>query len=80
MILDPGFSLTLRPMKYPVFFDMYKTAIKNSWTVEEVDFATDITDLATRMTSGGAPLDPSSGGFLRHRRFDRFQQSRAQPL
>lgn len=50
MILDPGFSLTLRPMKYPVFFDMYKTAIKNTWTVEEVDFATDITDLATRMT------------------------------
>ena len=50
MILDPGFSLTLRPMKYPVFFDMYKTAIKNGWTVEEVDFATDITDLATRMT------------------------------
>ena len=51
MILDPGFSLTLRPMKYPVFFDMYKTAIKNTWTVEEVDFATDITDLATRMTA-----------------------------
>ena len=50
MILDPGFSLTLRPMKYPVFFDMYKSAIKNTWTVEEVDFATDITDLATRMT------------------------------
>src|SRR6185503_19797714 len=50
MILDPGFSLTLRPMKYPDFFDMYKAAIKNSWTVEEVDFATDITDLATRMT------------------------------
>jgi len=37
-------------MKYPVFFDMYKSAIKNTWTVEEVDFATDITDLATRMT------------------------------
>jgi ribonucleoside-diphosphate reductase beta chain len=51
MILDPGFSLTLRPMKYPVFFDMYKTAIKNTWTVEEVDFATDIADLARRMTS-----------------------------
>ena len=50
MILDPGFALTLRPMKYPVFFDMYKNAIKNTWTVEEVDFATDITDLATRMT------------------------------
>ena len=50
MILDPGFALTLRPMKYPVFFDMYKNAIKNTWTVEEVDFATDITDLAARMT------------------------------
>ena len=50
MILDPGFSLILRPMKYPVFFDMYKTAIKNTWTVDEVNFATDITDLATRMT------------------------------
>ena len=33
MILDPGFSLTLRPMKYPVFFEMYKAAIKNTWTV-----------------------------------------------
>src|SRR6185503_5880374 len=50
MILDPGFSLTLRPMKYPDFFDMYKAAIKNSWTVEEVDFATDITDLRSKMT------------------------------
>jgi ribonucleoside-diphosphate reductase beta chain len=50
MILDPGFSLTLRPMKYPVFFDMYKAAIKNTWTVDEVDFATDIGDLARRMT------------------------------
>jgi ribonucleoside-diphosphate reductase beta chain len=50
MILDPGFNLTLRPMKYPVFFEMYKTAIKNTWTVEEVDFSTDITDLRSRMT------------------------------
>jgi len=50
MILDPGFCLTLRPMKYPAFFEMYKSAIKNTWTVEEVDFSTDITDLATRMT------------------------------
>lgn len=49
MILDPGFNLTLRPMKYPVFFDMFKTAIKNTWTVEEVDFSTDVTDLRTRM-------------------------------
>src|ERR1700678_421754 len=50
MILDPGFNLTLRPMKYPVFFEMFKTAIKNTWTVEEVDFSTDVTDLRSRMT------------------------------
>ncbi len=51
MILDPGFNLTLRPMKYPVFYDMYKNAIKNTWTVEEVDFSSDIVDLNTKMTS-----------------------------
>lgn len=49
MILDPGFNLTLRPMKYPVFFEMFKTAIKNTWTVEEVDFSTDVTDLRSKM-------------------------------
>src|SRR5258705_10297300 len=49
MILDPGFNLTLRPMKYPVFYDMYKTGIKNTWTVEEVDFSTDVTDLRSKM-------------------------------
>ncbi|HVV46679.1 MAG TPA: ribonucleotide-diphosphate reductase subunit beta [Bryobacteraceae bacterium] len=49
MILDPGFDLTLRPMKYPVFFEMFKTAIKNTWTVEEVDFSTDVTDLRSKM-------------------------------
>lgn len=49
MILDPGFDLTLRPMKYPVFYDMYKTCIKNTWTVEEVDFSTDVTDLRQKM-------------------------------
>src|SRR5215510_1585252 len=36
-------------MKYPVFFEMFKTAIKNTWTVEEVDFSTDVTDLRSRM-------------------------------
>jgi ribonucleoside-diphosphate reductase beta chain len=49
VILDPGFNLTLRPMKYPVFYEMFKTAIKNTWTVEEVDFSTDVTDLRSRM-------------------------------
>ena len=50
MILDPGFDLTLRPMKYPVFFEMYKAAIKNTWTVDEVDFSLDVNDLKTKMT------------------------------
>lgn len=50
MILDPGFNLTLRPMKYPLFYDMYKNAIKNTWTVEEVDFSRDINDLRSKMT------------------------------
>lgn len=49
MILDPGFNLTLRPMQYPAFFEMFKTAIKNTWTVEEVDFTTDVADLRSRM-------------------------------
>ncbi len=50
MLLDPGLNLTLRPMKYPVFYEMYRDAVKNTWTVEEVDFSTDIQDLRTRMS------------------------------
>jgi ribonucleoside-diphosphate reductase beta chain len=50
MLLDPGLNLTLRPMKYPMFFDMYKAAIKNTWTVEEVDFQHDLPDLRARLT------------------------------
>lgn len=50
MLLDAGFNLTLRPMKYPEFYEMYKTAIKNTWTVEEVDFSTDLRDLSSKLT------------------------------
>ena len=50
MLLDPGFNLTLRPMQYPVFYEMYKNGIKNTWTVEEVDFSTDLVDLNTKLT------------------------------
>lgn len=50
MILDPGFNLTLRPMKYPVFYEMYKNGIKNTWTVDEVDFSTDLVDLNSKMS------------------------------
>ncbi|MEO0815170.1 MAG: ribonucleotide-diphosphate reductase subunit beta, partial [Myxococcota bacterium] len=49
MILTPGFDLTLRPMKYPQLYDMYLDAIKNTWTVDEVDFSTDIDDLNQRL-------------------------------
>jgi ribonucleoside-diphosphate reductase beta chain len=44
-LLDPGLCLTLRPMVYPRFFEMYRAAIKNTWTVDEVDFSTDTADL-----------------------------------
>ena len=50
MILDNGFNLTLRPMKYPHLYEMYKDAIKNTWTVDEVDFSTDIIDLKTKLS------------------------------
>jgi ribonucleoside-diphosphate reductase beta chain len=45
LLLDPGLDLTLRPMRYPQFFDRFKDAIKNTWTVEEVDLHTDLADL-----------------------------------
>jgi ribonucleoside-diphosphate reductase beta chain len=51
MLLNPGFDLTLRPMKYPAFYEMYRNAIKNTWTVEEVDFSTDVNDLRNKMTA-----------------------------
>ncbi len=49
-LLDPGYSLTLRPMRYPQFFDMFKDGIKNTWTVEEINFQTDLTDLARTLS------------------------------
>jgi ribonucleoside-diphosphate reductase beta chain len=49
-LLDPGLCLTLRPMAYPRFFEMYRAAIKNTWTVDEVDFATDLGDLRNKLT------------------------------
>ena len=37
-------------MRYPVFYDMFRDGIKNTWTVEEVDFSTDLVDLRSRLT------------------------------
>lgn len=50
MLLDPGFSLTLRPMKYPKFYEMYLASIKNNWTVEEVEFSGDLADLKSKLS------------------------------
>jgi len=49
-LLDAGFDLTLRPMRYPQFYDMYRAAIRNTWTVEEIDFQIDLAQLGQRMT------------------------------
>ncbi|RFU43398.1 ribonucleoside-diphosphate reductase [Actinomadura logoneensis] len=46
MLLDAGMDLTLRPMRYPDFYERYRAAIRNTWTVEEVDLASDLADLA----------------------------------
>ena len=50
MILEPGLNLTLRPMRYPDFYEMYKNGIRNTWTVDEVEFSDDIKDLNGKLT------------------------------
>ncbi len=49
-LLNAGFDLTLRPMRYPRFYDMYRAAIKNTWAVEEIDFQIDLGHLRQRMS------------------------------
>ena len=56
MLLDPGMDLTLRPMRYPSFYERYRDAIKNTWTVEEVDFSIDVNDLNRKMTDSDRHL------------------------
>lgn len=55
-LLDAGFDLTLRPMRYPRFYEMYRAAIKNTWTVEEIDFQIDLSHLTQRMTAADRHL------------------------
>jgi ribonucleoside-diphosphate reductase beta chain len=51
-ILDPGFSLSLRPMRHPQFYHQFRTAYeKNNWTVQEISFATDKVDLREKLTA-----------------------------
>jgi ribonucleoside-diphosphate reductase beta chain len=49
LLLDPGLNLTLRPMRYPHFYERYRDAIRNTWTVEEVDLSDDLVDLQRRL-------------------------------
>jgi ribonucleoside-diphosphate reductase beta chain len=37
-LLDAGFDLTLRPMRYPQFYEMYPGRHKEHVDVEEIDF------------------------------------------
>ena len=55
-ILDPGFNLTLRPMRYPRFYEMYRAAIKNTWSVEEIDFQIDLSHMQQRMSAADRHL------------------------
>ena len=55
-LLDPGFALTLRPMRYPAFYEMYRDAVRNTWTVEEIDFGIDLNDLAHKLSAADRHL------------------------
>src|SRR5882672_1791476 len=51
-ILSTKMTLKMRPLKYPKFYEMYKTAVSNNWTVDEVSFLTDIADIRDKLTPG----------------------------
>jgi ribonucleoside-diphosphate reductase beta chain len=55
-LLNPGFDLTLRPMRYPHFYERYRAAIKNTWSVEEIDFQIDLGHLRQRMSAADRHL------------------------
>jgi ribonucleoside-diphosphate reductase beta chain len=56
MILSKELDLTLRPMKYSQFFQMYKNSIKNIWTTDEIDFSVDFQHLRDKLTPQEAHL------------------------
>ena len=65
MILDPGMNLTLRPMQYPDLYEMYKNGIRNTWTVDEVDFQNMESRICKGLYFAGEILDIDglTGGF-----------------
>ena len=56
MLLNSELDLTLRPMKYPEFFQLYKSSVKNIWTTEEIDFSVDFEHLRDKVTPQEAHL------------------------
>lgn len=55
-LLNSELDLTLRPMKYPAFFQLYKSSIKNTWTTDEIDFSVDFEHLRDRLSPQEAHL------------------------
>lgn len=56
MILDPELNLTLRPMQYPEFFQLYKDSVKNIWTTDELDFSVDLQHIRDKVDPKEAHL------------------------
>jgi len=56
MLLNPELDLTLRPMKYPQFFALYKDSIKNIWTTDEIDFSVDYEHIRDKLDPKEAHL------------------------
>ncbi len=56
MILSPELNLTLRPMQYPQFFQLYKDSLKNIWTTDELDFSVDYEHLRDKLDPREAHL------------------------
>ena len=56
MILSSELNLTLRPMQYPQFFQLYKNSIKNIWTTDEIDFSIDYQHLRDKLSPQEAHL------------------------
>lgn len=56
VLLESELNLTLRPMRNPEFFKLYKDSIKNIWTTDELDFSLDYEHLRDRLSPQEAHL------------------------
>lgn len=56
MLLEPQLELTLRPMRYPRFFQLYRDSLKNIWMTDEIDFSMDLAHLRDRIAPQEAHL------------------------